>query len=110
VTTENWLLAMAAYDGVSMSCGISAVPNRSPIGAARSRNGAFVAGAPPAAFPAAVPELTAAEALVPPTSTAAALAAPAAKTDRRLIFRLPIGRNISLRCEIFDPECASNGR
>jgi hypothetical protein len=90
-----------------MSCGISAVPNRSPIGAARSRN-AVAAGAPPAALPAAALERTAAEALVPPASTAAALAAPAAKTDRRLIFRLPNGRNISLRCEIFDPEYASN--
>jgi hypothetical protein len=55
----------------------------------------------PAALPETAPERTAAEALVPPTSTAAALAAPAAKTDRRLIFRLQIVRNISAQYEIF---------
>jgi hypothetical protein len=37
VTTENWLAAMAAYAGVSMSCGMSAVPNLRPIFAASAR-------------------------------------------------------------------------
>ena len=37
MTTENWLPAMAAYEGVSMSCGISALPKRRPILAASAR-------------------------------------------------------------------------
>jgi hypothetical protein len=80
VTTENWLLAIAAYDEVSMSCGIRAEPMRRPILAARSRSVAVAHLASPPSAARALAALAAldevvASALVPPVRNAAAPAA-----------------------------------
>jgi hypothetical protein len=82
VTTENWLPAIAAYEGVSMSCGMRAEPKRRPTPAARSRSDADAHATSPvrAAWAFAALDRVAALALVPPARSAAALAAPAART------------------------------
>src|SRR5260370_40412675 len=91
VTTENWLAAIAAYDEVSMSCGIRAEPKRRPILAAKPRSDTDVHATSPlsAAWAVAALDRVAASALVPPVRSAAAPAAPAARTLRRLIAYLP---------------------
>ena len=87
VTTENWLPAIAANEGVSMSCGISAVPMRRPIFAASARRelGSVKTWLGLTLAASLAPD-GAAEAAVPVPSTAATLpAAPIARRLRRLI-------------------------
>src|SRR5216684_6483742 len=102
---------MAAYEGVSMSCGISAVPRRRPIFAASARRESGVSSWPELGPAASLAPEGAAQAAVPVPSTAAAPpAAPIARRLRRLMhFLLSLPEMFRTYPKNFDLDLSDNG-